>query len=244
MIEIFNDDCLVKMANIPNSSIDLILTDPPYGTTPCKWDSIIPFDQMWLQINRISKPNAAIILFAAEPFATYLRMSNIKNYKYDWFWHKHHKTGYLNAKIKPMKCIENIIVFSNKKHIYIPQNLIPFNKIVKNSNSKMNINKHNKTSTVSGNINVKHYKQEFTNYPSELIQFKSMNNNKLHPTQKPVDLLEYLINTYTLENETVLDFTMGSGSTGVAAINTNRSFIGIERDKKYFEIAQNRIYHK
>ena len=229
------------MKDIPDASVDAIITDPPYGTTACKWDSVIPFDAMWEQLNRIIKPNGAIVLFGSEPFSSALRMSNIKNYKYDWIWEKHHKTGHLNAKNRPMKTAENISVFSKKRHNYYPQGLVEINKPVKNSDSDMNRDGKNSTSVVNNAPPKKDYFQKHTNYPIELLKFKSMNANGVHPTQKPVLLMEYLIKTYTNENETVLDFTMGSGSTGVATKNLNRNFIGIELDEKYFNIAEQRI---
>jgi DNA modification methylase len=241
MINLYKGDCLELMKDIPDGSIDAIITDPPYGTTACKWDSVIDFGLMWEQLNRIIKPNGAIVLFGSEPFSSALRMSNIKNYKYDWVWEKKYKTGHFNAKNRPMKTTENVIVFSKNKHTYNPQGLIEINKHVKNSNSAMRRNGKNSTSVVNNSPPKKKYFQKFTNYPSEVLKFKSMNANGNHPTQKPILLMEYLIRTYTNENETVLDFTMGSGSTGVACVNTNRNFIGIEQDDNYFKIAEQRI---
>jgi len=239
MITLWHGDCLELMKNIPDKSIDMVLTDPPYGTTACKWDVIIPFDPMWNELRRITKDNGAICLFGNEPFSSLLRCSNIKGYKYEWYWKKNHATGHLNAKKRPMKITETISIFNTLK--YFPQGLQKVYWEVSNSDSHCQRGGDNKTSTVSGGLK-KNYKQTATGYPRDMLEFDSCNGNKEHPTQKPVALLEYLIKTYTLENETVLDFTMGSGSTGVACQNLNRKFIGIEKDDKYFEIAENRIY--
>ena len=242
MIDLRLGDCLEVMKSIPNGSIDAIITDPPYGTTACKWDSVIDFDLMWEQLNRIIKPNGAIVLFGSEPFSSALRMSNIKNYKYDWIWDKASATNFVHAKNKPMKQHEIISVFSlgttvhkgqsKTRMDYNPQGLIEINK------------KRKKTKTSGVNFTERpSHKDEFisthTNYPKTILTFKR--DKGLHPTQKPILLMEYLIKTYTNENETVLDFTMGSGSTGVAAKNTNRNFIGIEKDEAYFKIATDRI---
>tara|TARA_R110000803_G_scaffold37595_2_gene81008 strand:+ start:147 stop:860 length:714 start_codon:yes stop_codon:yes gene_type:complete len=234
MIQLIKGECIEQMKQIPDGSIDAIITDPPYGTTACKWDSVIPFEPMWEQLNRIIKPNGAIVLFGNEPFSSALRMSNIKNYSYDWVWEKSKITGVLNAKKMPVRKLENITIFTdtNKKSTltYNPQGL----------EIKGTLTKQGGNSECYGERNKKEYIQEFTNYPRNLIKINS-EGKTIHPTQKPVALMEYLIKTYTNENETVLDFTMGSGSTGVAAKNLNRSFIGIELDGKYFEIAKERI---
>jgi len=226
-MNLINGDCLAEMSKLEDNSVDLILTDPPYGTTQCKWDSVIPFEPMWNQLKRIIKDKGCIALFGSEPFSSALRMSNIKQFKYDWIWKKSNIMGFLNAKKRPLKEIEIISIFNSK--IYKPQNL------QKNLKGK---NRRGKNTDVLGkyeSIN----KSEFTNYPKTIIEFK--NERGLHPTQKPVALLEYLIKTYTNENDTVLDFTMGSGSTGVACKNTNRNFTGIELDNNYFQIATKRI---
>jgi len=215
------------MAKLPDKSIDFILTDPPYGTTQCKWDSVIPFESMWAELKRVIKDNGCIALFGSEPFSSALRMSNIKEFKYDWIWKKTNVMGFLNAKKRPLKEIEIISIFNSK--IYKPQNL------QKNLKSK---NRKGKNTDILGKYKAIN-KSEFTNYPKTIIKFKS--EKGFHPTQKPVELCEYLIKTYTNENETVLDFTMGSGSTGVACKNTNRDFIGIELDQDYFDIAKERI---
>ena len=228
MIELLKGVCLQLMKDIPSGSVDAIITDPPYGTTACKWDSVIPFDLMWEQLNRIIKPNGAIVLFGSEPFSSALRMSNIKNYKYDWYWKKNNATLFQHAKKMPMCEIEQISVFAKKQPTYNPQGLKPFNKINKRGSMGNNLG--------SGTNN--EYMQTHTNYPRRILEYKK--DGKLHSTQKPVELMEYLIKTYTNENETVLDFTMGSGSTMVACQNTNRNGIGIEQDDKYFEIAKQR----
>ena len=209
------------------------------GTTACKWDSAIPFEPMWKQLDRIIKPNGAIVLFGSEPFSSALRISNIKNYKYDWVWEKSRATDFVNANNKPMKKHENISVFSlgttaNKslrKMNYFPQGLIESEKKIKRTSRGFQGERPNQKDE---------YISKFKNYPTSILEFNS-EGKTVHPTQKPVALLEYLIKTYTLEGETVLDFTMGSGSTGVACLNTNRNFIGIELDEGYFNIAQNRL---
>lgn len=239
--KLYQGDCLEVMKNIEDGSVDLILTDPPYGTSSCSWDSIIPFESMWEQLNRIIKPKNAIILFATQPFTSKLICSNINHFKYCWTWDKGKVGGFTSAKLKPLKLFEDICVFSqgktancNKNNmVYYPQGLIEVNKISRSSNDKSPTGYARPSQT-------KFYNQQYTNYPKQLIKF-NLDKNRVHPTQKPVALLEYLIKTYTLEGETILDFTMGSGSTGVACLNTNRNFIGIELDEGYFNIAQNRI---
>lgn len=237
-------DCIEEMAKLPDNSVDLCLTDPPYGTTACKWDTVIPFEPMWEHIDRITKETTPILLFGQNPFSATLISSNLKNYKYDWYWQKNKASGFLNAKKRPLKVIENIHVFYKKQPKYYPQGLKPYGK----TRSRKSIKG---TSSNYGEYGQSNY-SEFCNYPNDKIDFdiesylfstyKDTGKEKLkHPTQKPVALLEYLIKTYTLEGETVLDFTMGSGSTGVAAKNLGRKFIGIERDEKYFEIAKERI---
>ena len=235
MIQLYNGDCLELMKNIPDGSVDLVLTDPPYGTTACKWDSVIPFVPMWEQLNRIIKPNGAICLFGSEPFSSALRMSNIKNFKYDWYWDKTRGVGHLNAKKQPMKSVETISVFYDRQCCYNPQ---------MRKREKGRISKNNNSQKVFGKCRDNFVGEILKEkYPVSLITFSKsdMTKNKFHSSQKPVDLLEYLIKTYTNEGETVLDFTMGSGSTGVACVNTNRNFIGIELDENYFNIAKQRI---
>ncbi len=233
-VNLMKGDCLELMKSIPDGSVDLILTDPPYGTTQCKWDSVIPFDLMWEQLKRVIKPNGAILLFGSEPFSSALRMSNIKQYKYDWVWDKKIPSGMCNAKIMPMKQSENISVFINGKNFYYPQ-------MVQRDNP---IKSGGMTGSLSAGakglkkIETKVYTEK---YPTTHLVFDKIRKGSLHPTQKPVALLEYLTKTYTQEGETVLDFTMGSGSTGVACVNTSRNFIGIEMDENYFNIAESRI---
>ena len=231
MIELLKGDCLEVMKEIKSESIDAIICDPPYGTTACKWDSVIDFDLMWEQLNRIIKKNGAIILFGSEPFSSALRMSNIKNYSYDWVWEKSKPVGHLNANRKPMNKFENIIIFSKKQPTYNPQGITPI--------KPKKITRTNKGG-IYGNSAGMASVQKYTGYPRNIISFKSV-NGKNHPTQKPVLLMEYLIKTYTNENEIVLDFTMGSGSTGVGCVNTNRQFIGIEQDENYYNIAVQRL---
>lgn len=213
----------------------MILCDLPYGTTSCKWDTIIQFEPLWEQYNRIIKDNSAIVLFGSEPFSSSLRLSNIKNYKYDWIWDKKIPSGMCNAKIQPMRQTENISVFIRGKSFYNPQMIKRDVPIVgggfKNSQSGGSCGKQMKALK-------KVYNEK---YPTTLISFDKIRKGALHPTQKPVALLEYLIRTYTNENNTVLDNCMGSGSTGVACLNTNRNFIGIELDNEYFNVAKMRI---
>jgi site-specific DNA-methyltransferase (adenine-specific) len=234
---LYKGDCLEVMKLIPDGSIDAIITDPPYGTTACKWDSVINFELMWEQLNRIIKPNGAIVLFGSEPFSSYLRMSNIKNYKYDWYWDKKFGGNFVQAKRMPLKNIECVSIFSNSNKMpeYYAQMTLR-NKPIKQGGIKTSqaipIKNNSKTHTK------KIYKYK---YPLTLLQYPKELGKTIHPTQKPVLLMEYLIKTYTKENELVLDFTMGSGSTGVAAKNLNRKFIGIEQDDKYFKIAEQRI---
>tara|TARA_R100000995_G_scaffold1880_1_gene1278 strand:- start:6245 stop:6994 length:750 start_codon:yes stop_codon:yes gene_type:complete len=245
-MKLYNGDCLDVMCSIADKSIDAIITDPPYGTTACKWDSVIPFEPMWTQLNRIIKDNGAIVLFGSEPFSSALRMSNIKNYKYDWIWiKKRYNSGFAHAKNKPLKKNENLCVFSlssmghkiqlgNKRMTYYPQGL-----------KEIHLERNNKTfqnASFGKRPSSRPTVQKYKGYPNNILKYDVQQKGKfLHPTQKPVALMEYLIKTYTNEQETVLDFTMGSGTTGVACCNTNRDFIGIERDKNYFKIAEQRI---
>ena len=230
-IELWQGDCLELMKNIPDGSVDLVLTDPPYGTTACKWDSVIPFEPMWEELNRIIKPNGAICLFGSEPFSTELNHSNLKMFRYEWIWVKNNSTGFQLANKMPLKKHENISVFYKKLPTYNPQGLKPYGRI--NKRGKCGNGGH-----LANEVN--EYVQKFTNYPTQILEF-AYDKLKVHPTQKPIALLEYLIKTYTNEGETVLDFTMGGGSTGVACVNTNRHFIGIELDEGYFNIAKKRI---
>jgi DNA modification methylase len=231
-------DCLERMKEIPDGSVDMILADPPYGTTACKWDSIIPLAPMWEQLKRIIKPNGAIVMTAANPFTSVLVCSNLKDFKYDWCWRKPKGTGHLNAKKMPMRDKEDIVVFYSKPCTYNPQfaSGTPYkDKAGKDHNAISSMTDNYGAYTNFRNDN------EGRRYPKQVLEFGVVERGTVHPTQKPVALMEYLIKTYTLENETVLDFTMGSGTTGVACKNLNREFIGIEKDEKYFEIAKARI---
>ena len=239
MYELMQGDCLELMKGIPDGSVDMILTDPPYGTTACKWDSVIPFEPMWKELKRIIKPKGAIVLFASQPFTSALIMSNPKEFKYSWVWSKNKGSGHLNAKIMPMKYHEDIVVFGDGKINYYPQETDGHAPMNYAKNKQNNINgKHGSVVNKAGST---------TRKPRSVLDFKVVNNDgtsddgRFHPSQKPLPLLEYLIKTYTQENETVLDFTAGSGSTIVAALNTNRKAIGIEMNEGYFNIAKERI---
>ena len=235
MIDLYKGDCLEVMDKLiaDGVKVDAIITDPPYGTTACKWDSVIPFDAMWLRLNKLIKPNGAVVLFGSEPFSSALRMSNIKNYKYDWIWEKVKGGNFAILKYQPYKTHEIISVFSNKTHNYYPiktKQKERKGKVYSSSNSaplKYNDGKE------------RIYKDK---HPKSIITVSNANQKgKQHPTQKPVALMEYLIKTYTNKDELVLDFTMGSGTTGIACKNLDRKFIGIELDSNYFDIAKGRI---
>ena len=245
MIDLRKGDCLEVMKSIPDNSIDAIITDPPYGTTACKWDSVIDFELMWEQLNRIIKPNVAIVLFATQPFTSALTLSNIKYFRHQWQWIKNKPTGAFSAKYMPMKANEDILVFGLNKVNYYPimvkRTEKEFKACYRKNDSK---SWGNNIQGQKGNLIKRKSKEEqWYKYPTNILDIKKddKRNGKNHPTQKPIELMEYLIKTYTNENETVLDFTMGSGSTGVAAKNLNRNFIGIEMDDKYFDIATERI---
>jgi site-specific DNA-methyltransferase (adenine-specific) len=243
MIQLLHGDCLDLMKQIPSGSIDAIITDPPYGTTACKWDLVIPFDLMWEQINRIIKPNGAIVLFGSEPFSSALRMSNIKNYKYDWIWEKDKGANFAVSRKQPLKKHEIISVFYSKQPYYDYKDALlkkPITRVLSKSKAdavSLDGTKNYEENGERKKVTYTHSTKKSTLYFKRDNQFEK----SYHPTQKPIKLLEYLIKTYTNENETVLDFTMGSGSTGVAAKNLNRNFIGIEKDDNYFEIAKKRI---
>jgi site-specific DNA-methyltransferase (adenine-specific) len=234
MIKLIQGDCLEKMKDIADGDIDAVITDIPYGTTACKWDSIIPFEPMWEQLKRIIKKKGAIVLFGSQPFTSALVMSNPKMFKYEWVWNKKKGGNPLLSKKQPIKITENIVVFSEGRTNYYPQ-MTPREKPVRRGK-----NKGTKSATTN---NAFTEDKEYTEYyPKNIIEISNASQiNKLHPTQKPVALMEYLIKTYTNEEETVLDFTMGSGTTGVAAKKLNRNFIGIELDPEYFAIAEKRI---
>lgn len=248
-VKLFNQDCLFMMNFITEKSIDLILTDPPYGTTACKWDSIIDLDLMWSNLNRTITDKGAIVLTATQPFASILVNLNIKMFKYDWVWNKSKRTDFVRAKLKPMGGHESVLVFSkgsvangaSSMMNYYPQGLKRINKVAKNGGGGSGfLGRNGENLGPNNKLHKPTYIQEFTGYPCTQLNIQS-ENKTVHPTQKPVELMEYLILTYTKEGDTVLDFTMGSGTTGVAAVKTNRNFIGIELDKEYFEIANKRI---
>jgi site-specific DNA-methyltransferase (adenine-specific) len=262
-MQLFNDDCLKVLPTIPNKSIDLILTDPPYGTTVCKWDSVIPFEPMWKELKRVAKDNSAIALFGSEPFSSHLRLSNLDWFKYDWIWEKQKASNFMGAKYSPLKYHEIISVFSKSSHNYNPQKykVLEIEDVIKLNKNEMKqlfetkdydrYGKVDKRKTINNPITNKDHIGNKLNRirnaddgyrnPKSILKINKDINTNIHPTQKPVPLLEYLIKTYTNEGDTVLDFTMGSGSTGVACKNLNRNFIGIEMDKGYFDIAKNRI---
>jgi len=231
-IELMQGDCLEKMKDIPDKSVDMILCDLPYGTTACKWDTIIPFEPLWEQYNRVIKDNGAIVLFGSEPFSSALRMSNIKNYKYDWIWEKEQGANFMLCKYQPYKVHEIISVFSKERHNYFPQM----------TEGKPYISGKGTSGDITGNVIKIQTLNTGTRYPRSIQRFNTDKaKGSKHPTQKPVALFEYLIKTYTNEGDLVLDNCMGSGTTGVACKNLNRNFIGIELDPDYFKIAEKRI---
>jgi len=238
MIELYNGGCLEIMDELIAKGVvvDAIITDPPYGTTACRWDSVIPFDAMWERLHKLIKPNGAIVLFGSEPFSSQLRVSNIKHFKYDWIWNKEQAANFQIAKFQPMKIHEIISVFCLTTAIYKPQGIKKVSKTF-----------HNKKRVLEGQLNHisskfgQEYVRSVENYPQSILQFKRDRSVLLHPTQKAVKLMEYLIKTYTNEGEIVLDFTMGSGTTGVGCVKLGRSFIGIEIEKKCFDIADKRM---
>lgn len=256
-------DCLELMKKIPDKSIDMILCDLPYGTTACKWDIIIPFDKLWQQYERIIKDHGAIVLFGSQPFTSELIHSNIENFKYEWIWEKQKASNFMGAKYAPLKYHENICVFSYGNHIYNPQKyrVLELEEIMTYDKKQMKhmletrdydrFAKIDRRKTTNNPISNKEHlgnfitrirnKDDGTRYPKSVIKINKSINGNVHPTQKPVALLEYLIKTYTNENDVVLDNCMGSGSTGVACMNTNRKFIGFELDEGYYDIAKKRI---
>jgi len=237
--KIYNEDCLLGMQRIADGAVDCIITDLPYGTTACAWDSVIPFEPLWEQFKRVTKPNAAIVLFGQEPFSSALRMSNIEMWRYDWYWRKSRFGNYAQAPYMPLKNIETISVFSQGtiapnsklKMLYYPQGIKEHNKLIKDKPCSANFRPNRKPQTFVST----HY-----NYPKQCIEFDN-DGEQLHPTQKPVDLLRYLILTYSNEGDTILDATIGSGTTAVAALMEKRHFIGFETNREYFDIAQGRI---
>ena len=246
MIELIQGDCLIEMKDIPDGSIDAIICDLPYGTTQCKWDSVIDLDKLWLEYKRAIKDNGAIVLFSAEPFTSNLIISNKKDFKYRWTWNKIKASNHLNSRRQPLRCIEDICVFYKKQPTYNPQ---------LRDRLKKNIRDPKKEYGKGNNKTYGETKQNYLfnsgreiplekGYPLDLLEFSqlgSFGNKRLHPTQKPVALMEYLIKTYTNESETVLDFTMGSGTTGVACKNLNRNYIMMEQAPEYYEIACKRV---
>lgn len=232
--EIYNTDCIVGMSYMKDKSIDMILCDLPYGTTQCKWDSIIPPEELWKQFERIIKDNGAMVFTATQPFTTILIESNKKHFKYCWYWIKNQVTGFPFAKYQPLRCVEDILVFYKKMPVYNPQGLILLDKPIKSIRNVKGDNVYK-----SGTLN-KSYESRYTNYPRQTLNFKCQREG-LHPTQKPVELFEYLIRTYTNENEIVLDCCMGSGTTAIAALKSGRKFIGFKLDREIFEIADKRI---
>ena len=244
-VELKQGDCLELMKDIPDGSIDMILCDLPYGTTKCKWDIIIPFDKLWEQYTRLIKENGAIVLFGKEPFSSYLRLSNIDMYKYDWIWVKDTKSNFMQANHQPLNNIELISVFGKGYVRNIKDKTMMTYHPQFTDGEKYNLPKDSKTTDLfkdnHKNGIYKHYNRDTSKrYPYNIIKF-NIDKPKVHPTQKPIALLEYLIKTYTNEKALVLDNCMGSGSTGVACVNTNRNFIGIELDENYFKIAKERI---
>ena len=226
-MKLFNGDCLEKLKLISDNSIDLILADPPYGITECAWDKVIPFEPLWEELNRVAKQNTAIIIFGVEPFSSQLRMSNLKNYRYDLIYEKPHATGFLNANRQPMRAHENISVFYRKQPTYNPKKTSGHTR---KSSSRNSVN-----SNLYGKAEKRVSYDSTERFPRSVLKFSS---NALHPTQKPIELLKYLIETYSNPNDTVLDFAMGSGSTGVASLMLDRKFVGIELDEKYFNQAE------
>lgn len=227
-------DCLDVLKDVESGSVDMVLADLPYGTTACKWDTRIPFEPLWEQLHRVCKSNAAMAMFGSEPFSSLMRMSNLKRFKYDWVWEKSAATGFLNSKKRPLQSIEMISIFYLSQCHYQPvfENGAPYRVEQKGVKASANYGAQKYVTT----------ENDGKRYPKSVLRFpKDKQKSKLHPTQKPVALLEYLIKTYTNEGDTVLDPTMGSGSTGVACKNLNRNFIGIEMDEKYFAIAKRRI---
>ncbi len=234
--KILHGDCLEWLPQIDDKSIDMILCDLPYGTTACKWDTIIPFEELWSEYERIIKDNGAIVLTASQPFTSALVMSNPRMFRYEWIWDKKNPTNFAMAKKQPLKYYESILVFSKKQTEYYPI------KWRGKPNHKQGSLKNAQRSEVYGKISRAEDNLDGLKYPRSIIEFpKHSSQCGLHPTQKPVDLFEYLIKTYTLEGETVLDNCIGSGTTAIACINTNRNFIGIEKDWSYCEIANKRI---
>lgn len=230
-VKLTQGDCIELMKDIPDGSVDMVLCDLPYGTTACKWDNVIPFEPLWQQYKRIIKKSGAIVLFGSEPFSSNLRLSNIKWFKYDWIWEKEQGANFMNCKYQPYKVHEVISVFSKGKCVYYPQMTM----------GKPYVSGKGDSGEITGRVKKIQTQNNGIRYPRSVQRFNTQKSKSVHPTQKPVALLEYLIKTYTNEGEVVLDNCMGSGSTGVACVNTNRNFIGIELDEQYFKTAKSRI---
>ncbi len=227
-----NVDCLEGIKAIPDGSVDLILTDPPYGTTACKWDTVVPFDKLWPEYKRVLKKGAACVVFGTEPFSTLLRMSNLANFKHDWVWEKEQGANFMNVKFQPYKVHENVSVFFCDRDHYHPQMTL----------GKPYISGKGTSGDITGNVIKTQTKNNGTRYPRSILRYNTDKaKGSLHPTQKPIALIEYLVQTYSNPGDLVLDPFMGSGTTGIACINTGRRFIGMELDEQYFAIAQNRI---
>ena len=229
-MKLMQGDCLERMKEIPDGSVDMVLTDPPYGTTACKWDTVIDLEAMWKELKRITKPNGAIVMTSSQPFTSALVMSNPKMYRHQWVWNKNNSAGFATAKIRPLPICEDVLVFGKDRVNYYPI-MVPGKPRWKGGYSS------------SDNYGIKPTKKWCDQYyPKNILEYgNASQSGKVHPTQKPVALMEYLIKTYTNPGDTVLDFTMGSGTTGVACVNTGRNFIGIELDESYFDIAKRRI---
>ena len=238
-------DCLEKMSEIPDGSIDMVMTDPPYGTTACKWDSIIPLEPMWEHLKRVIKPNGAIVMMASQPFTTTLIASNMKMFKYCWIWEKERPTNIFGMKHRPGKVHEDIVVFYSKQPVYNP--ITEPSKQPRNNDRRRNKSQRGAMNTIetlgTTKAKISSSYDPTRRQPRSVLKISrgTRGKKRLHPTQKPVALMEYLIKTYTQEGETILDFCMGSGTTGVACKNLDRRFVGIEKDETYFEIAKARI---
>ena len=230
MIRLINSDCLIALPNIESGSVDMVLADLPYGTTACKWDMRIPFEPLWKELHRICKPNAAMAMFGSEPFSSLMRISNLKRFKYDWVWDKRLPSGFQIAKFRPMQRHETISIFGGSNYFPI--------KILQKTRTGKIYGKSESSPLSYDDGKLKTYTEK---NPQSILDFYKRDSIRFHPTQKPVALLEYLIKTYTKKGDTVLDPTMGSGSTGVACKNLGRRFIGIEMDENYFNIAQKRL---
>ena len=241
--KLYRGDCLKLMSKIPDHSVDMVLCDLPYGTTACKWDSVIPFPELWEHYNRIIKPGGAFVLFAQQPFTSSLVLSNIDNFRYQWVWEKNRGGGFLDAKKKPLRCHEDIVVFYNSACLYNPQMLEGRPNNAKNKAGVL-VSEGKSSEIHKGSYDRRQSDLGTAKYPRSVLCFDGIpptGGVRVHPTQKPVDLCAYLIRTYTNAGMTVLDNTMGSGTTGVACVQESRKFIGIEQDPKYFEIACQRI---